>query len=224
LNGAYSNFLVTIGLDGGAPSGSSVVFKVLADNTTIYTSPTMSGSSGWQQLNLNVAKVGVLDLVVTAVGGNAATDYADWCNAQLTPAGVTLATSLPGSAQGGMWGVGRNTNFLGGPIMLNNVAYQQGIGEFTGTVYVIALNGNYSTFKATIGVDSLIGQQGSVSFYVVADGRGIYQSSVMTASSPAQSISLNVKYVKSLTLRIIQGNSQVATGDYADWALAELFP
>jgi hypothetical protein len=223
LNGAYTNFLAALGLDAGASSGSSVVFQVLADNTTIYTSPTMTVSSGAVQVNLNVAGVHVLYLVVTAVAGNPATAYADWGNAQLSPAGVTFATSLPYQLQG-LWHIGINANSLGGPIMLNGVEYQQGFGEAAPSGVLIQLNGKYSTFKATIGVDSLIGTLGSICFRVMAGYNTIYTSPLMTAQSAALSISINVKNVQALKLVNDQGDGRTARGDYGDWALPELFP
>jgi hypothetical protein len=220
LNGAYTTFQATIGLDSSAPSGGSVVFKVLADHTTIYTSPTMTSTSGARQINLNVAGHQVLDLVVTAAGSSTDGDFADWGNAQLTPRKVISISSLPHQVSGPA--IGLDMNQLGGPIALNGLTYQQGIGGFAGTQVSIVLNGRYAKFTATIGVDSLIGAQGSVTFRIQADGRTIYRSSLMTATSPAKSISINVKRVKKLKLIINPGSQTTSYQDDADWGLAAL--
>jgi hypothetical protein len=46
----------------------------------------------------------------------------------------------------------------------------------------------------------------------------------MTATTPALSISINVRNVKTLQLRIGQGSNLTSYQDYADWALAALYP
>jgi beta-galactosidase len=71
-------------------------------------------------------------------------------------------------------------------------------------------------------VDELIGALGSVKFVILGDGKSLYQSPLMTATTTAIPISINVSNIQVLTLQVLQGNSDTTYEDYADWALAAL--
>jgi len=57
---------------------------VQLDDTTLYTSSTMTASSTTQSINLNVSGVHVLRLIVTDAGDGPGEDHADWANTRVT--------------------------------------------------------------------------------------------------------------------------------------------
>ena len=60
-----------------------------------------------------------------------------------------------------------NTNVQGSPLVLGTTEYANGLGVAAGSSLTISTNGAYSTFTATIGIDSLVGVGGAVTFEIV---------------------------------------------------------
>ncbi len=81
----YSRFRATIGVDDEV-SGGSVVFKVFVDNVVQYTSPTMSGSSASEHIDIDVTGASLLKLRVEDGGNGNGADHADWANARFLKA------------------------------------------------------------------------------------------------------------------------------------------
>src|SRR5262249_13019408 len=154
-------------------------------------------------LNINVAGFQVLELGVQATDGNTANDYAAWGIAQLTPANVTDVTKLSLPAKWAWAPIKPGPKAPGGAGRSQRTTYQQGIGTTAGSSKIdVPLNGQYSTFTATIGLDSVIGSLGSVYFVVLGDGKVLYKSRLVTAATPAIPISINVNNVQDLTLNV----------------------
>ncbi len=109
----------------------------------------------------------------------------------------------------------------GKPIAIRGQSYTKGLGVHATSDLVYTLNGAYSTFISDIGVDNETGGGGSVDFQVFADGTKIYDSGVLTGSSPVQTLNLNVNGVQSLELHVTDAGDG-ATLDHADWAGARL--
>ena len=171
--------------------------------------------------SLNVAGYQNLSLITQVVSGSGNAVDADWGNAQLTPpASTVLLSSVPITVGGNAIKV--NTNFQGTPLMLGGIEYAQGIGVATDTKMVISTDGAYSTFTATIGVDSLVGVGGNVWFQILGDGKNLYFVQSITATSAPIPISINITGVQSLTLVTDYMGATNSSADDADWALAEL--
>jgi len=86
LNGAYSTFSSSIGIDDEAGGKGSVTFQVIANGVVLYTSPTITGTSAVVNVGpINVTGVTTLRLLVNIAGGDTFDDDADWAGAQLTP-------------------------------------------------------------------------------------------------------------------------------------------
>ena len=84
LNGQYSRFESTIGVDGTSNSGSSVIFAVYGDDQLLYQSPALTYASGGIPIDVNVAGVSSLKLVVSpAPGSTASGDHGVWADARL---------------------------------------------------------------------------------------------------------------------------------------------
>ncbi len=79
-----SRFTAYAGIDGEVTnSAASVVFSVVADGTTIYTSPTVTVASGPVTVDLNVSGHTTLHLLVGDAGDGISYDHADWADARL---------------------------------------------------------------------------------------------------------------------------------------------
>ena len=87
---------------------------------------------------------------------------------------------------------------------------------------VYNLGGAYATFLSDVGVDDEIAGNGAVDFQVLADGVAVYDSGVLTKTSPVAHINLNVTGVQQLTLFATNGIAGTIDYDHADWAGARV--
>ena len=89
LGGNYTAFQAFIGRDDEADgctlcgTGQSVIFKVKADNSLIYTSPKLGISTSALQINLDVTGKNELELIVEDGGDANFGDHANWADAKL---------------------------------------------------------------------------------------------------------------------------------------------
>ena len=134
--------------------------------------------------------------------------------------GVTYASSLPFAASSGT--VKLNENSQGAPIVLAGGVYSEGLGVLAGSSVSLTLNGQYSQFESTIGVDGISNTGSSVIFDVYGDGVLLYQSPTMTYGSAAIPIDVNVAGVTTLTLTVLAAPGSNAAADHAVWADARL--
>jgi len=101
LGKRYLSFQSDIGVDGEVGTGGTVVFQVVGDGKTLYTSPTCKGGGAPLSINVSVAGVDSLSLVVNDGGDGTTNDHADWAGAKLIP--VTTTAIAPPSAPSGSW-------------------------------------------------------------------------------------------------------------------------
>jgi len=99
LHGEYEWFLATIGIDDAAGEQGSAVFKVLGDGNQLYESPLMTGGSGIEDIRLNIKKIDMLELRVDG-GGDVENDLANWVNARILPAELSVNWQWLGEYQG----------------------------------------------------------------------------------------------------------------------------
>ena len=84
LGGRCSTFTATVGVDDEVGSAGSVTFSVVADGTTLTTTPVLTGASSSVDINVPVTGAQVLDLVVGDGGDGNGNDHGDWANPTLT--------------------------------------------------------------------------------------------------------------------------------------------
>jgi hypothetical protein len=84
LAGRCSTFTAEVGVDAEVATNGSVTFSVLADGTTLTTTPVLRGGQAAQRLSVNITGRQVLRLQVGNGGDNINFDHADWANAQVT--------------------------------------------------------------------------------------------------------------------------------------------
>ena len=109
----------------------------------------------------------------------------------------------------------------GKPIHIRGVAYAKGLGVHASSAVRYNIGSACSVFASDIGVDDEVAPQGSVTFQVWGDGVKLYDSGLLTGSSAAKSISVNVS-AKTLLDLIVTDGGDGGSNDHADWANARL--
>ncbi|MQA02245.1 MAG: hypothetical protein GEV07_05785 [Streptosporangiales bacterium] len=109
----------------------------------------------------------------------------------------------------------------GGPIRLDGKTYEKGIGTNARSVVGVHLGGKCTRFTAVVGIDDVRGGAGSVQFRVLGDGRVLYESPVLTGSSAAEQVSVDVTGIEQLDL-VADPTADGQANDGADWADARL--
>ncbi|HET6251483.1 MAG TPA: NPCBM/NEW2 domain-containing protein [Tepidisphaeraceae bacterium] len=145
----------------------------------------------------------------------------------VTPAAGAITTYLSDlnwvSATAGYGTVQKNLSINGNPITLNGVTYAKGIGTHAVSDIVYNLNGAYTNFLSDIGIDGEEkGNGGAVDFQVIGDGKVLFDSGVLTNTSPTVTLDVNVTGVKTLTLIATNTIAGSIDYDHADWAGAKL--
>jgi NPCBM/NEW2 domain/FG-GAP-like repeat len=142
--------------------------------------------------------------------------------------GGTYLSDLPWTSMINGWGPAerdRSNGELGandgGTISLDGVTYAKGLGVHADSQLRWPLNGQCSTFSAVIGVDDEVGPNGSVYFQVYVDGQIRYMSPLMTGSTSARAVQVDISGGTELTLVVHYGWDSYHS-DHADWADARL--
>ena len=79
----------------------------------------------------------------------------------------------------------------------------------------------WESVAATVGIDDEVAPYGSVTFGVVADGRTLTTTPVLTGTSAATPLDVDVSGVQELHL-VVQDGGDGNAHDHADWADARL--
>jgi alpha-galactosidase len=118
-------------------------------------------------------------------------------------------------------GVVIDKNVYGGPLTIHGVVYPHGLWvNSTGTIYYY-LGGNCSQFTASLGLDDSDEGSGAVIYQVYADGTQVYDSGVVSNSTPTVQASVNVTGAQVLELHVAEGNGTVNFGN-ADFGSPQL--
>ena len=78
-----TRFTADIGIDDEVGERGSAVFQVLLGGTVAYTSPTLTGASDTQSIDIDITGKKELRLVVSDSGDGIAYDHADWADPKL---------------------------------------------------------------------------------------------------------------------------------------------
>ncbi|MER7564787.1 beta-galactosidase [Streptomyces sp. NPDC097941] len=108
----------------------------------------------------------------------------------------------------------------GRPLGIGGTTYTKGLGVHANSQVRVYLGGGCTRFTATAGVDDEVGDGGSVSFRVVADGRSLATTPVVRGSDGGTGIDVDVTGARWLDLSV-DGDGDVSS-DHADWADARL--
>ncbi|MGW2640635.1 beta-galactosidase [Streptomyces sp. NPDC001348] len=105
-------------------------------------------------------------------------------------------------------------------LSIGGTLYAKGLGVHANSRIRVHLGGGCTRFTATAGVDDEVGDSGSVSFEVIADGRSLTTTPVVRGSDGGTGIDVDVTAARWLDL-LVDGDGDVSA-DHADWADAKL--
>ncbi len=144
------------------------------------------------------------------------------------PVSRTFVSSLPFLSSTNGWGPverdrsnGETGATDGKTLKLDGVSYSRGLGAHARSEIRIALDDRYDVFKAMIGVDDEVGNNGSVVFEVYLDGVRKFQSPTMRGNTPAMAVSVPTENAVQLRLVVTDAGDGIGH-DHADWADAQL--
>ena len=127
---------------------------------------------------------------------------------------VYLSDLKPASVQGEF----RNDLSAGGkPMMVNGQVFKKGLGVKANSEIVYGIDGSWDRLSGDVGVDSEVGNRGSVMFRAYADGKLLFESPRQSGASVKQLIDIDIKGAKELKLVLLDegdGNEN----DHGDWA------
>ncbi|MET7455772.1 NPCBM/NEW2 domain-containing protein [Streptomyces sp. NPDC005574] len=109
----------------------------------------------------------------------------------------------------------------GKPLTIRGTAHTKGLGVHADSDVAFFLGGACTRFTATVGVDDEVAPYGSVTFALVADGRTLTTTPVLTGSSPPLPLDADVTDVQRLRLVALDAGDGNAH-DHADWTDARL--
>jgi alpha-galactosidase len=144
------------------------------------------------------------------------------------PTGQVYLSDLPWTYVTSGWGPveldatnGEEAPLDGAPIRLRGAAYAKGLGVHGPSLLRYRLGRACSRFIADVGIDDDQNGQGSVRFEVWADGERLFESGLLTGTSPTRSVSVDVSGRWDLRLFVSVGGDTFAF-DHAVWAAARL--
>jgi alpha-galactosidase len=121
------------------------------------------------------------------------------------------------------WGDPHKDQSVGGhTLTIDGRQFSRGFGTHAESTLYVKLDGHAQTFSASVGVDDEVDKNpaASIEFYVIGDGKTLWQSGVMHAGDPAKGCNVDVAGVKTLLLKVGDANDGISY-DHADWAEAK---
>ncbi len=157
-----------------------------------------------------------------AAGSSLSSNIASATTLVVPSTSVNLSTLPWVSATTGYGTIQKNLTVNGNPLKLRGQTYATGIGAHAVSQIVYNLAGQYIGFVSDVGVDDEVNGNGSIDFQVIGDGKVLFDSGIVTGTSAAVHINVNVTGVQTLTLVATNGIPGSIDYDHADWAGAQL--
>jgi alpha-galactosidase len=111
----------------------------------------------------------------------------------------------------------KNQSVDGHGLSIGGKSFEHGLGTHAESILFINLKSAAEIFSASVGVDGEVNNPvASVEFFVVGDGKTLWQSGVMKAGGTAKSFTVNLAGVKSLILKVGDAHDGISY-DHADW-------
>ncbi|HSZ43039.1 MAG TPA: NPCBM/NEW2 domain-containing protein [Trebonia sp.] len=117
------------------------------------------------------------------------------------------------SATNGYGPIGINKNYYGTPLSIHGTVYGHGLWVNSPATIYYYLGGNCSTFTTDLGLDDSDKGTGAVEYEFYADGNLVYDSGVVTNSTPTIHANVNVGGAKVLELYVAEGNGTNSYGN-----------
>ncbi len=135
---------------------------------------------------------------------------------QLEPIAVTEKTTLSPTQP-----YQRNRNCKKGVLSLGGNRYGWGVGVHADSELTYRIGGRFKSLVTTVGIDDMVGDQGSVIFTMLGDGKVLAQTPVVRGRQAPRELSVSIVGVDKLTLKVTSAGD-LDLGDCADWAGARL--
>jgi alpha-galactosidase len=115
----------------------------------------------------------------------------------------------------------KNQSVDGHGLSIGGQSFEHGLGTHAESILLINLKNTAQTFSASVGVDGEVANPAaSVEFFVMGDGKILWQSGVMKAGDAAKNFNINLAGVKILMLKVGDAGDGISF-DHADWADAK---
>ena len=121
----------------------------------------------------------------------------------------------------GIPGVSAKKNAGGEPITIANTAYTHGIGVQSTSVLSFYLKGNATGFTAAVGVDDLGNKSLAHHFYVLGDGKVLFESGAMKWGDLPKQVQVELKGIQRMGLLVMVEDAGY-TKVYSNWADAKI--
>lgn len=106
----------------------------------------------------------------------------------------------------------------GNTLTINGKTFERGVGTHATSKLMIRLNKNGVRFKAFVGVDDEVEKSpASLEFFVLGDKKILWQSGIMTDSTEAREVDVDISGIDKLALLVTDGGDNI-NYDHADWA------
>jgi alpha-galactosidase len=129
--------------------------------------------------------------------------------------------NLSAATQG--WGAPQKNKSVGEhPLAIGGKSFARGFGTHAESVLHVNLGGGAQKFSASVGVDDEVNGNAasSVEFFVIGDGKTLWNSGVMRAGNAAKECDVDLSGVKKLVLKVGDAGDGIEW-DHADWADAK---
>ncbi|MEU6285719.1 NPCBM/NEW2 domain-containing protein [Streptomyces sp. NPDC047028] len=140
------------------------------------------------------------------------------------PAGDSFASDLTALSSANGWGPvekdhsnGESAAGDGKTLTIAGTTYAKGLGTNAASSVEYYTGKQCSALKATVGVDDEVGDRGSVTFEVLADGRKVASTGLLKGTDGAQQIAADISGAQSVQLVVTDGGDG-PDYDHADWA------
>lgn len=129
-----------------------------------------------------------------------------------------IVLNMPGWGELGIDECAHQAGQKGYPLQIQEKVYKKGLGAHANGAIVLDLGGAYSLFESEVGIQRQDGAKCCVIFKVLADGVEVFNSGMMTESSPAKPVSVNISGVQELALIVNAAGSDISycAGNWAD--------
>ena len=107
-------------------------------------------------------------------------------------------------------------------LTIGSVTFKHGFGTHAESFLHVKLDGGAEKFTASVGVDDEVNKNpaSSVEFFVIGDGKELWNSGVMHAGDAAKACAVDLTGVKMLLLKVGDGGDGIDF-DHADWVDAQ---
>jgi hypothetical protein len=138
------------------------------------------------------------------------------------PATVWLSALDLSNARQGFGTPRADKSVDGHPLSINGEKFEHGFGTHAIGRLIVDLHGSATHFQARVGIDDEIApHKGSADFTVIADGKPVFTSGIMSRGDAAKPVDVDLTGVKELQLKVGDGGDGFDF-DHADWADARI--